>query len=61
MAETETVAATIAAILVAHGKGTPEDVREAIRVYRACLRELKPPTSEPHHTPETPKQDEFLE
>lgn len=43
MAEKEIVAATIATILFAHGKGAPEDIAEAIRVYRACLCELNEP------------------
>jgi len=54
MAEKETVAATIAAILVAHGKGSPGDIAEAIRVYRACLDEL----NKPHPAPEWSKEDQ---
>jgi hypothetical protein len=51
-----TVAAIIAAALVAHGKGTPENIAEAIRVYRACLDGLNKPETVPD--PEWSKEDQ---
>jgi hypothetical protein len=40
MADRRLVAATITAALVAHGKGAPQDIADAIRIYRDCLSEL---------------------
>ena len=40
MADNKTIAATIAAILVAHGKTTAEHIARAIEVYQQCLGEL---------------------
>ena len=40
MADIRLVAATITAALVAHGKGAPQDIADAIRIYRDCLGEL---------------------
>jgi hypothetical protein len=40
MADRRLVAATITAALVAHGKGAPEDIADAVRIYRACLGEM---------------------
>jgi hypothetical protein len=41
MAGNKTVAATIAAILVANGKTKSGHITKAIEVYRQCLDELK--------------------
>ena len=52
MADRRLIAATITAALVAHGKGTPQDIADAIRIYRGCLSELaKLPPGEPGHPP----------
>ena len=52
MADRRLIAATITAALVAHGKGTPQDIADAIRIYRGCLSELaKLPPGEPDTRP----------
>jgi hypothetical protein len=55
MADKRLVAATITAALVAQGRGAPEDIADAIRIYRGCLIELaKLPSGEPGHPPANP-------
>jgi hypothetical protein len=54
------VAATIAATLVAHGKAGPEDIADAIRVYRACLDELNKPPPKVAPDPEQERRDQTI-
>ena len=56
------VAATIAAALIARGNTAPEDIAEALRVYRACLDGLNDPQDEPQspYPPATPEQEERI-
>jgi hypothetical protein len=52
MADRRLVAATITAALVAHGKGAPQDIADAVRIYRTCLGELaKQSPDEPAYPP----------
>jgi hypothetical protein len=61
MADKRLVAATITAALVAHGKGAPQDIADAVRICRACLGELgKLRPEEPGYPPATPEQDARL-
>ena len=55
MADRRLVAATITAALVAHGKGAPQDIADAVRIYRACLGELATQSpGEPGYPPANP-------
>lgn len=56
MADKEIVAATIAAILAAHGKTKQKNIQKAIRAYHACLDELNKPPQPPG--PERSKEDQ---
>ena len=56
MADKEIVAATIAAILAAHGKTKPKNIQRAIRAYHACLEELNKPKPPPE--PELSDEDQ---
>lgn len=56
MANDRTVAAIIAATLVAHGKTARADIAKAVEVYRDCLNELERRLPTSGYPPTTPEQ-----